>query len=578
MVELIEKNDDPDNLFTGRSIEEIGAIEQKIRGDIERKREELRQMVGERYRDLIEAADTITNMKKHSLKMIENIERLKSLQQNPVSSNEVSNSESEKLSRRFDETTATIKLLTILPECISKITTRKHRGNDLKGISRAAMCYLLGQTVTKQLGLDSPASGILAVIPILTARMNHLESAKQNLVLMSRKILSSSDLTEEDAVDALHALSMIENIEDFNYIETFIKCRSDGLELLLTEDSMNPTEQISEMGFNLRNTVKLFANLFMCSSASPLSHSSTATVTEIIGSKSELWTRFLPANVNNWAISINDRAKYVPLDDKSNQEIVSKWLYKARDDIAQHMPKKLQCFNTGADLNALRQSLEASIAPTHREAHSLGDWMIYVNRVFGSPLDLRNFFFNVPFNLRLKQIITSDLADIQRSTQQILTKAILDSVKDTNYDFSISSPIWNQEVEEPSISSNSVDWAKKNLSLRAKSYHPTIICGIKQASKRLAKLLPDVKAFTSDKLILKTEAAKFIEEFCTFCENFHDQEPKSPEKSLLIGRCCYAIGELCPELEMSLCDDWHSSKDKLQSQGDIGVVKWIGKS
>ena len=40
----------PDNLFTGRSIEEIGQIERKIRGDIERKKEELRQMVGERYR------------------------------------------------------------------------------------------------------------------------------------------------------------------------------------------------------------------------------------------------------------------------------------------------------------------------------------------------------------------------------------------------------------------------------------------------------------------------------------------------------------------------------------------------
>jgi len=45
-----QMTDSPDNLFTGRSIEEIGQIERKIRGDIERKKEELRQMVGERYR------------------------------------------------------------------------------------------------------------------------------------------------------------------------------------------------------------------------------------------------------------------------------------------------------------------------------------------------------------------------------------------------------------------------------------------------------------------------------------------------------------------------------------------------
>ena len=45
-----QTTESPDNLFTGRAIEEIGQIERKIRGDIERKKEELRQMVGERYR------------------------------------------------------------------------------------------------------------------------------------------------------------------------------------------------------------------------------------------------------------------------------------------------------------------------------------------------------------------------------------------------------------------------------------------------------------------------------------------------------------------------------------------------
>ena len=40
MVELqVDRNDNtPDNLFAGRSIDEIGEIERKIRGDIERKR------------------------------------------------------------------------------------------------------------------------------------------------------------------------------------------------------------------------------------------------------------------------------------------------------------------------------------------------------------------------------------------------------------------------------------------------------------------------------------------------------------------------------------------------------------
>ena len=38
------------------------------------------------------------------------------------------------------------------------------------------------------------------------------------------------------------------------------------------------------------------------------------------------------------------------------------------------------------------------------------------------------------------------------------------------------------------------------FSLRAKSFHPSIVAGIHQASARFQKLLPDVKTFTNDKV------------------------------------------------------------------------------
>ncbi|CAF1685127.1 unnamed protein product, partial [Adineta ricciae] len=54
---------DIDSIFVKYTINEIRDIEQKIKDDMERKKEELRSMVGERYRDLIEAADAIFEMK-----------------------------------------------------------------------------------------------------------------------------------------------------------------------------------------------------------------------------------------------------------------------------------------------------------------------------------------------------------------------------------------------------------------------------------------------------------------------------------------------------------------------------------
>ena len=109
--------------------------------------------------------------------------------------------------KQFDQTTATIKLLTVLPDRISRIIDHQD------GLfAHASMCYLLGHHLTTKLGLDSPASAILAVIPILNSKINLLDSSKRDLIVILNKILASSDLTQDKAVDALRALAMIRNV------------------------------------------------------------------------------------------------------------------------------------------------------------------------------------------------------------------------------------------------------------------------------------------------------------------------------------------------------------------------------
>ena len=56
-------NTDLDSLFTTHTIDEIEKLSQGLKHDIDQKREELRTMVGESYRDLMDAADTIAQMK-----------------------------------------------------------------------------------------------------------------------------------------------------------------------------------------------------------------------------------------------------------------------------------------------------------------------------------------------------------------------------------------------------------------------------------------------------------------------------------------------------------------------------------
>ena len=56
-------NTDLESLFTTHTINEIENLSQGLKHDIDQKRDELRTMVGESYRDLMDAADTIAQMK-----------------------------------------------------------------------------------------------------------------------------------------------------------------------------------------------------------------------------------------------------------------------------------------------------------------------------------------------------------------------------------------------------------------------------------------------------------------------------------------------------------------------------------
>ena len=54
---------DPDQIFELQNIDQVKELVRKLQHETDRKREELRTLVGERYRDLMEAAETIIYMR-----------------------------------------------------------------------------------------------------------------------------------------------------------------------------------------------------------------------------------------------------------------------------------------------------------------------------------------------------------------------------------------------------------------------------------------------------------------------------------------------------------------------------------
>lgn len=538
-------------------------------------------MVGERYRDLIEAADTITAMKRHSRTILENVETLRKLQTNNyrnVSESRKKTSD-ERNNLKYRETAATIRLLTILPERIFQILSKE---SEHESILFAAKCYLLGERVSSGLVRDSAASGILAAVPVLNSKIAQLQDSRENIITAARKTLKAPSLSETRAKDSLLALAMIKG-ENFNFLQEYISCRNDGLaELLKASSSTDTLDQMEELGIHLHNSIKLFDALFHHGNASPLVNLPFISLNDLLGASAELWPRFLPMEIDamtRTGFTIN----FTPPPSTELKESANNLLQQACNVITESLPMLLERVTTGERLAQLRDSIHKSISLSTRDA-LLGDWNAIVNRVFDGEDDLQTVLFETlksVFSRRLEGIIESGMTEIEQNVETGLHDAINEFDENGVFNFNISTFIWSQTDHPPTENSKcvevtNVDWARKNLSLRAKSFHPIVVSVVQMASERFDLLLKDVKKFTTDRYVLRSHAKRFVEFFSEFSTRYCKEGDNNPELALFIARCCYAMTELCEPLQSSLADEWPQSKDKLIARGDVGINIWTG--
>ncbi|GAV05211.1 hypothetical protein RvY_15379 [Ramazzottius varieornatus] len=75
---------DVDSLCRKHTLAELKEIEKKLRTDVERKKEELRELVSVRYRDLIDAADKIQGMHRSITNVVDHLNHFRSVEVTPV--------------------------------------------------------------------------------------------------------------------------------------------------------------------------------------------------------------------------------------------------------------------------------------------------------------------------------------------------------------------------------------------------------------------------------------------------------------------------------------------------------------
>ena len=226
-------------------------------------------MVGERYRDLIEAADTIQNMKQTASKVIDSVEGMrgscKHLQQQAAISRLTSAGEmvapKESPNQPYLAVAASIKLLMVVPERIWGSVEAGRR-------AEAAQLFLLAQYV--HTGLEGGAGGgltpekISAWFPVVARQWATVRTLQASLLSRACRDLSTHTLDKKVALDSLLAILLLRGCSMKDLFQEYLSLRREAAsEVLLSGRAQSARAALSATVQTIVDTLTIGHCLFL---------------------------------------------------------------------------------------------------------------------------------------------------------------------------------------------------------------------------------------------------------------------------------------------------------------------------
>ncbi|KRY19908.1 Conserved oligomeric Golgi complex subunit 1 [Trichinella patagoniensis] len=216
-----------EELFKKYSVNELRDIEKNMRSDIEQKREELRLMVGRRYRDIIEASDGIHEIKNLSEKCLLALQKVK---------NNASNLQ-QQTSQYSPKIAEVRRYVVIVGEIISRLF--KHcKIIDLFLLIRKKVCRHGMNLLKQQLERESPEIQYAFQIWKDT-------SANKNIMIEKcTEVFFEKSVTSCELSDNLCSFILMENVSIEDCAKTFLSNCEKMFTLNFKNSSLSSREQI----------------------------------------------------------------------------------------------------------------------------------------------------------------------------------------------------------------------------------------------------------------------------------------------------------------------------------------------
>ncbi|XP_004860624.1 conserved oligomeric Golgi complex subunit 1 isoform X1 [Heterocephalus glaber] len=515
-------------LFETHGAEEIRGLERQVRAEIEHKKEELRQMVGERYRDLIEAADTIGQMRRCAEGLVDAVKatdqycaRLRqagSAAPRPPRVPQPQPPSQEK----FYSMAAQIKLLLEVPE---KIWSSMEASQYL----HATQLYLLCCHLRSLLQLDSSSSQyspILSRFPILIRQVAAASHFRSAILRESKMLLKCPAVSDQAVAEALCSVMLLEESSPRQALTDFLMARKATIQTLLNQPNHGSgiKAQFCSLVELLATTLNqahalfytppegllpdpslpcglLFSTLETVTGQHPTGKSISVLQGEM---KLDSWFRHLPSSVIEFQPVLRTLAH--PISQEYLRDTLQKWIAMCNEDIKNGITNLLLYVRSMKGLAGIRDAMW-ELLTNESASHS---WEVVCQRLLEKPFLFWEDMMRQLFLDRLQTLTKEGFESISRSSKELLVSALqeLESTtgnstanKHIHFEQNMSLFLWS---ESPTDLPSDAAWvsvanrprlANSGLSMRAQAISPCVQNFCTALDSKLKVKLEDLLAY-----------------------------------------------------------------------------------
>ncbi|KAJ6520000.1 Vps51/Vps67 domain-containing protein [Mycena sanguinolenta] len=232
---------DPDELFTKYTVAEVKLAQQRLRADADAKQEELRLMVGERYRDLLQASTSIIDIARSSKRVIEALRETKDaiLSQNepPMPQRTSVHGGGDAHLHTLQLLSAHLKLLLDAPEYLWRLIERKKYFTAAWLFRLAGEVHLALDDQQDEMGARAQGLDVLEQFPLAQRQWDAVAQFRSQIIHKATLSLREYTAFAEDACAALLTLHLLDSRPLTETLSVFLLQRSKTLLTMLSRTS-----------------------------------------------------------------------------------------------------------------------------------------------------------------------------------------------------------------------------------------------------------------------------------------------------------------------------------------------------